>query len=148
MKIPSLIENLQEHCIDDTYLSFLRERAKRCCCKYCGGMLEVHKLTYSNCNIARLELVCSLCGRIEFGTEQDIFQRAQYFVAETGFDYYPDLNQSLQKTQMNTAKICEITGWMLKSLNLLQETGFTCEQIVKEGTYGDGYIIEDCEKLE
>lgn len=67
---------------------------------------------------------------------------------ETGFDYYPDLNQGIQKKQMNTAKICEIAGWMLKSLNLLQETGFICEQTAKTETYGDGCIIEDCETIE
>lgn len=148
MKSENLVENLQTHCTDNAYLSFLRERAKRCCCKYCGGILEVRKLTYSNCDMARLELFCSLCGRIEFGTEKEIFQRAGYFVEETGFDYYPDLNQGIQKKQMNTAKICEIAGWMLKSLNLLQETGFICEQTAKTETYGDGCIIEDCETIE
>lgn len=148
MKTQGLTENLQTHCTDKGYLSFLRDRAKRCCCKYCGGMLEVRKLIYSNCDMARLELFCSLCGRIEFGTEQAIFQRAKYFVTETGFDYYPDLNQGVQKLQMNTAKVCEITGWMLKSLNLLQETGFICEQMVKTECYGDGCIIEDRERLE
>ena len=148
MESQNLVENLQTHCTDDAYLTFLRKRAKRCCCKYCGGTLEVRKLTYSNCDIARLELFCSLCGRIEFGIEKEIFQRAAFFVAETGFDYYPELFQGVQKEQMNTAKICEIAGWMLKSLNLLQETGFTCNPITRTETYGDGYIIEDCEKIE
>ena len=148
MKSENWAEHLQTLCTDHAYLSFLRERTKRCCCRYCGGMLEIRKLTYSNCDMARLELFCSLCGRIEFGTEPEIFQRAGHFVEETGFDYYPDLNQGIQKKQMNTAKICEITGWMLKSLNLLQETGFTCEQTAKTETYGDGCIIKDCETIE
>ncbi len=43
--------------------------------------------------MARLELFCSLCGRINLEQKKEIFQRAGYFVEETGFDYYPDLNQ-------------------------------------------------------
>ncbi len=92
MKSENLVENLQTHCTDNAYLSFLRERAKRCCCKYCGGILEVRKLTYSNCDMAGWNCFWQPLWTDRIWNRKRDFQRAGYFVEETGFDYYPDLN--------------------------------------------------------
>ena len=123
----TIIEDLKKLLNEENYYSFLRNRANRCCCKYCGGDLEIRKLTYSNCDIARLELYCNSCSRIEFGTEKILFKKATYFIEETGFDYFPDIENSVQKMQMNIAKVCEITGWLLKDIGLLEDEGFIKE---------------------
>ena len=44
----------------------LRERAKRCCCKYCGGSLELRRIVFNDDEDARIELFCSHCDRIEY----------------------------------------------------------------------------------
>ncbi len=143
MENTSLLTVLEQTCNQDEYIFFLRERANRCCCKYCGGTLEVRRLTYSNCAIARLELYCNQCGRIEFGTERAIYQRANYVVTETGFDYYPDLNSGLQKQQMNVAKVCELTSWMLGDLDLLDDNGFRDKETVERSVHNNSSIFEE-----
>ena len=105
----------------------MRERADRCCCRYCGGSLEVRCLSYSNCDLARLELYCPDCNRIEFGIERVLYEKACYFLEETGFDYFPDVSAPEQKRQMNRAKVCEIIGWLLKDMGLLGDDGFSKE---------------------
>lgn len=127
MNMNKMCHDLQKILSDDRYYVFLRERANRCCCKYCGGELEIRRLTYSNCDIVRLELYCNSCERIEFGIEKILFQKATYFIEETGFDYYPDVYDGNQKQQMNTAKVCEIIGWMFKDMGWLNDAGFIKE---------------------
>ena len=142
----SLLNSLKENCEVDYYINFLQQRANRCCCRYCAGQLEIRKLIYSNCTMARLELYCSNCGRIEFGTEKEIFERAKILIQEAMFDYYPDLNDCVQKQQMNTAKVCELADWLLKDMGLLTEEGFI-DVVITECTQYESSLFEDSEVL-
>ena len=64
----------------------LRKRVRRCRCSYCGGTLELRKLTYSSYEVSKLEIYCDHCKRIEYGVEPEIYDVAEYFVDELGFE--------------------------------------------------------------
>lgn len=103
----------------------LKERAKRCVCKYCGGSLRLKQLVFSEYDDARIEIFCRSCDRIEFGVEEEIYESAKYFVDQTDFDYYPDLDDTEKTRRMNIAKVCEIMTWQNKMLGFIDEDGFT-----------------------
>ena len=60
------------------------------------------------------------------------------------FDYYPDLNDCVQKQQMNTAKVCELADWLLKDMGLLTEEGFI-DVVITECTQYESSLFEDSE---
>ena len=101
------------------------ERSKRCVCKSCGGPLEAKIIIYNKYGGSGLELYCPSCGKIEYGTEPEIFQAAKYYVSELKFDYYSDLDDSYRKQKMNIAKACEIMQWCCRNLGTVTEDGFT-----------------------
>ena len=103
----------------------LKERTKRCVCKHCGGRLRLKQLIFSEHDAARVEIFCKTCDRIEFGVEQEIYESAKYFVDQTKFDYFPDLEDSEKTRRMNIAKVCEVMTWENKSLGFLGRDGFT-----------------------
>lgn len=107
--------------------AMLKERAKRCVCKHCGRRLRLKQLVFGEYDDARIEIFCRNCDRIEFGVEQEIYESAKYFVEQTDFDYYPDLDDSEQTRRMNIAKVCEIMDWQDKMLGFLDKDGFTTE---------------------
>lgn len=107
--------------------AMLRERAKRCVCKYCGGRLRLKELSFSEFDDARTEIFCRDCDRIEFGVEPHIYESAQYFVDQTGFDCFPDLDDTVATHAMNVAKVCEILEWQDKMLGFLNEDGWVVE---------------------
>ena len=37
----------------------LKQRTKRCCCKYCGSKLEIRRIIYGKIEDARVEIFCS-----------------------------------------------------------------------------------------
>lgn len=111
----------------------LRERAKRCVCKHCGGQLKLKQLVFSEFEDARVEIFCRSCDRIEFGVEQEVYQSARYFVEQTDFNYYPDLEESERTKKMNIAKVCEIMAWQNEMLGFSDENGFTRE--IKRPSY-------------
>lgn len=95
--------------------NMLKERARRCVCKYCGSPLKLHRIIFSEHEEARIEIFCSHCERIEYGVEPEVYASAKYFVDELKFNHYPDLDESETTRQMNIAKICEISNWVLKT---------------------------------
>ena len=82
----------------------LKERSARCVCKYCGGGLRVRQILFTEYEEARIELFCKECDRIEFGVEPEIYANAQYFVEETGFNCYPDLDDNEKTKHENDDK--------------------------------------------
>ena len=102
----------------------LRGRAKRCCCKYCGGKLELRRIIFSDDEDARIELFCSQCDRIEYGIEPEIYNNAIQFVDRLKFNIYADLDDNEKTRRMNIAKVCEIMAWGDKNLGILDGNGF------------------------
>ena len=99
-------EATQEPLTDQTQkrLEMLRDRTKRCVCKYCGGHLRLKQITFSQYDDDRIEIFCEDCDRLEFGVEPEVYSSAQFFVEETGFNCYPDLDDSGKTKQMTIAK--------------------------------------------
>ena len=106
-------------------LSKLAIRAKRCCCKYCGGELEVRLVVFGKIEEAGAELFCTQCQRIEYGTEPVIYQQAAYFVEALGFNGFPELEEGELQRRKSIAKVCEIMMWHDEQMGILQEDGFT-----------------------
>ncbi len=121
----------------------LRKRVRRCRCSYCGGTLELRKLTYSSYDISKLEIYCDHCKRIEYGVEPEIYEVAEYFVDELRFDYYKDLDNNIRKREMNIAKVSEIIDWGCRNLGLLREDGFTTSLDLKTELLGEALMLED-----
>lgn len=118
-------------------LEELKSRAKRCCCKFCGGELELRRIVFSDDEDARVELFCTQCDRIEYGVEPEIYRNAAYFVERLKFNHFPDLDDNLMTKRMNIAKVCEIMSWGDKNLGILGSDGFTipvtsCPDVVDE----------------
>lgn len=125
-------------------IAMLKERSKRCVCKYCGGRLRLRQLIFSEYDEARVEIFCKNCDRIEFGVEQEIYTSAQYFVEQMGFNYYPDLEDTEKTKRMNIAKVCEIMSWQDQMLGFLSENGFTV-LVEKKSFMGECLVLNDTE---
>ena len=121
----------------------LRKRVSRCSCSYCGGDLELRKVTYSSYEVSKLEVYCSHCKRIEYGVEPEIYEVAEYFVDELSFDYYKDLDNNIRKREMNIAKVSEIIEWGCRNMGLLTENGFVIPFDLKSELLGEALLIED-----
>ena len=121
----------------------LRKRVSRCSCSYCGGDLELRKVTYSSYEVSKLEVYCSHCKRIEYGVEPEIYEVAEYFVDELSFDYYKDLDNNIRKREMNIAKVSEIIEWGCRNMGLLTENGFVIPLDLKSELLGEALLIED-----
>lgn len=102
----------------------LKNRSKRCCCKYCGQPLKVKSIVVAEFLEARIELYCDHCGRIEYGVEPEIYESARYFVEEVGFNAYPSMDDSETTRQMNIAKACEVISWGCSHLGYLNDKGY------------------------
>ena len=121
-------------------LKDLYTRASRCVCRYCGQGLSLRKVTYDE---AKIELYCEQCDRIEYGVEPPIYQVAEYFVEEMGYDHYPHIDQSLRKKRMNIAIICDIIAWGFKNTGLLREDGFTVPLDLEAGVLGEATLLTE-----
>lgn len=119
-------------------VEMLKARQSRCCCKYCGGKLEIRRIIFNEDEAARIELFCSECDRIEYGVEPQIYQNAVHFVDYVQFDHYPELDKNEQTRRMNIAKICEIITWGLKNLGILDQNGFKVPVVSRQD------VSEDC----
>lgn len=119
------------------YLEELKKRSLRCVCKYCGGELEIKKITSSQAEDGQLELVCLNCDRIESGVESEIYHAAVYFVEEYDYNCYCELENNEQRKRLNVSNICEILTWGFRELNLLDEKGFstTINQNIKRSRH-------------
>lgn len=101
----------------------LKQRTKRCCCKYCGAPLALKRIIFSDFTDARLEIYCEHCERIEYGVEPEIYKSAKNFVDNLEFNYYRDMDQNEKSYEMNVAKVAEILSWGLKNMGLLDDDG-------------------------
>ena len=126
-EVKDIIDDLTKEESESEYLQNLRERMKRCVCRYCGSELIFRRISYGNAEEGRVDIFCPSCNRIEYGVEPEIYKAAQYYVDEIGFDYYTDLDESIRKKRMNMAKVCEIMQWCCKNLGLLDENGFCAD---------------------
>lgn len=131
-------------------LDTLKARAKRCVCKYCGGELELRRIAFSDYGEARSELFCPHCGRIEFGTEPEIYAGATYFVDHFDFNHYPGLDDNEKTRRMNIAKVCDIMAWNDKNLGLLSEDGYKVPIQLEIEQIGQTVVFEnkDLEDIE
>lgn len=113
-------------------IEHLKERAKRCCCRYCGGELHVRQIIFHTQADARVELYCDRCKKIEYGIEREIYEGARAFVQSTHFNHFPDMENNAQRLQMNVAKVCQLTNWQLRYLGFLSDEGFSAPLQVRE----------------
>lgn len=98
-------------------------REKRCCCKYCGGSLEIRMVIFNKYGGAGAELYCPNCEKIEFGTEPEIYEAAKIFVDEIGFNHFLDLEENDRTYKLNIAKVCDILSWGCNHWGILDESG-------------------------
>ena len=124
-------------------LAMLKERAQRCKCKYCGGQLVVRQLSFSSLEDARIEIFCKNCDRIEFGVEPEVYSNAKFFVEETSFNCYPDLDDSGRTKQMTIAKVCEIMTWFGQNIGILKPEGFQVDLTMNEHYIGECITLSD-----
>ena len=109
------------------HIQALKSRVNRCKCSYCGSELIIRRISYGNTEEGRLDIFCPSCNRIEYGVEPEVYQIAKYYIDEIGFDYYEELDDSIRKNRMNTAKVCEIMQWCVKNLGLVRKDGFAAD---------------------
>ncbi len=102
----------------------LEHRSKSCCCRSCGGKLEVRMWIYNKFGGAGAELYCPVCNKIEFGTAPEIYAMAKNFVDCVDFNYYFDLEDTNETYYMNIAKLCDILTWCSKEWGILNSDGF------------------------
>lgn len=124
-------------------LQLLEKRAKRCCCKYCGGELEVKIISIGKISEANMELYCPCCDKIEYGVEPQIYQDALYFVDYMQFQYYESFGNPAETRKLNVAKICEILAWHDNRLGFLGEDGYKFDIDQKDDFFidADGSIV-------
>ena len=126
-------------------LDMLKGRIERCVCKYCGGKLYMRQFSFSQQEDARVEIFCTECNRIEFGVEKEIFKSAQYFVEETLFNCFPDLDDNDKTKKMTIAKVCEIMTWENQNIGILSPDGFNIKLNLNENYLGECITISDDE---
>lgn len=131
-------ENNQKSRIEE-----LKARTKRCCCKFCGGELEVKRIIYSEYENARIEIFCKNCERVEYGVEKEIYQSAEFFVEEMEFNHYPDLDDNQRRKQMNIAKVCEIMAWENRNMGFVDADGFTVPVKMNPDVIGNCIVLDD-----
>lgn len=122
-------------------LQQIRNRAKRCVCRYCGRHLGLRKITYAAYDEAKVEIYCEHCQRIEHGVEPEIYRLAEYFVDDMRFDHYWNLDESEQKRRMNIAVVCDIVYWSMRNAGLLDEEGFKAELHMDPNILGEAFLI-------
>ena len=124
-------------------VDMLKERTKRCVCKFCGSNLRLKRIIFSNYEEARIEIFCPKCGRIEFGVEPEIYQSAKFFVEETEFNYYQDMDENERAKQMNVAKVSEIMSWVNMNLGFTDKEGFKVPLEINSNFMGQCITLTD-----
>lgn len=124
-------------------LDMLKKRIKRCVCKYCGSDLRLKRIIFTEYEEARVEIFCEECDRIEFGVEPEIYLSAQFFVEESGFNCYDDLDDNERTRQMTIAKVCEIMSWQDLNLGILDKEGFKVPLDMNENFLGQCITLKN-----
>ena len=122
--------------VSESRVKTLKKRTKRCVCKYCGGKLKLRRIIFSAIDDARIEIFCNECNRIEFGVEPEIYLSAKYFVENSKFNLYPELDDNMRTNQMTVAKVCEIMAWQDQNLGFLDHEGFVVPVNMNENFTG------------
>ena len=99
----------------------LNERAKDCCCSYCGGDLAVRRILYQTTAEYRIELYCDNCEKIEYGVPRALYDSAKAAIERLGFNYYPETEEGVTRNQMNIAKLSTLTAWQLRYLGMIDD---------------------------
>lgn len=114
------------------------KRSERCVCKMCGSKLEPRIIIYNKYGGQGVEMFCPHCGRIEYGTEAEIYDLAKDFVKSVEFDYFTEMEQGERNFQLNIAKVCEVLGWCFRKLGVVDGDG-----IVEGATCNFDYKKDD-----
>ena len=112
--------------------AMLKQRSEQCCCRYCGGPLEVRMVIYNKYGGAGAELFCNQCMKIEFGTVPEIYNTAKDFIDAVEFNYFPELEANEVTEQFNVAKVCDLLSWCCKDWGLLDDRGFHLKAALEE----------------
>lgn len=140
----SILSNVEDKTYkSESRIDMLKKRTKRCVCKYCGGQLKLRQITFTDNVDARTEIFCSDCDRIEFGVEKEIYNSAKFFVENSRFNCYPDLDDSENTKQMTIAKVCEIMAWENQNLGFLDNDGFVVPIHANENFIGECVTLSD-----
>ena len=99
----------------------LKERAKDCCCSYCGGDLAVRRILYQTTAEYRIELYCDNCEKIEYGVPRALYDSAKAAIERLGFNYYSETEEGVTRNQMNIAKLSTLTAWQLRYLGMIDD---------------------------
>ena len=99
-------------------------RREKAICKMCGSTLEIRLIIYNQYGGQGLDLYCPNCQRIEYGVDPKIYSMAKTFVDKFEFNYYTEMYEDTRNYQLNIAKICEISMWLLNYLNSTDQYGF------------------------
>ena len=144
-RVSSMNESIQEkiNFVSEKRIDMLKARTKRCVCKYCGSGLRLGQISFNELEDVRIEIFCKNCERIEFGVEPEIYENAKYYVEETGFNYYPDLDETDKTKQMSIAKICEIMTWDNQNLGILTPEGFQIPLNMNRRYVGEMLVLSD-----
>lgn len=118
---------MEQPIVSEERLQELIRRSKRCVCKYCGSKLQVRMLNFGNIETANMEIFCTECDKIEYGTEPEIYKNAVYFVDVMGFNAFPDREETEKTRRMNIAKVCDVISWHERQVGILGENGYTVE---------------------
>ncbi len=139
------MESLQEkiNFQSEKRIDMLKKRTRRCRCKYCGGKLKLKRIIFSDYEDARIEIFCDSCDRIEFGVEPEIYASAKFFVENSAFNCYPDLDNSERTKQMVIAKVCEIMAWHDQNLGIMDENGFTTKINLNQNFVGECITLSE-----
>lgn len=124
-------------------IEMLKKRTRRCVCKYCGSQLRLRRIIFSQYEDARIEIFCNSCDRIEFGVEPEIYASAKYFVENSKFNCYPDLDDNERTKQMTIAKVCEIMAWENQNIGIVDVNGFTVPLNINENFVGECITLSD-----
>ena len=127
----------------ESRLKTLRGRTKRCCCKYCGGQLEIRKIVFNSYEEERVEIFCAQCNRIEYGVEQVIYDNARYFVEELKYGEHLQGQDDEQMRRRHIAKVCDILSWGARHWGILSDEGFQIDIVSDAHVSGQGMILED-----
>lgn len=123
----------------------LKQRTKRCVCSYCGSRLKLRRIIFGEFDDARVEMFCSECNRIEFGVEKELYQSALFFVENSKFNLFPELDENAQTKQMTVSKICEIMAWGIQNLGWMDADGFTVPTNMNENFLGKCITLTDAD---
>lgn len=140
---------MEKNIVSEERLQELKNRSKRCVCKYCGGKLKVRLLDFGQIETANMEIFCENCDLIEYGTEPEIYRSAVYLVDNLGFNAYPDRTDNAATRKLNIAKVCELIAWHENQIGILDENGYKIElkENLQDLDYDDGSIIVVGEKI-